>query len=225
MALHAFMFLPVVCLLLSLARLGRLCWFALRPSSSRGRAKRTTLHRLLKPRLSPLLHQPVCYRTCAFPCASLVRGQKPPGRAQADQHRRLCLSQSAVRVLRHHRFSHSRFGRRRQAWACRAHPDVSLPGLPHHLHFPAQHPLVPSENPLAPDRHGALGTGRRARPIRRRAGLRLSTRHEHEPFCSVLVSTHRPCTSISAAISGSLICSWTNYAPGCATPHRCSGSG
>jgi hypothetical protein len=32
------------------ARLGRLCWFHLRPSSSRGGAKRTTLHRLLKPR-------------------------------------------------------------------------------------------------------------------------------------------------------------------------------
>ena len=40
----------LVCLLLSLARLGRLCWFHLRPSSSRGGAKRTTLHRLLKPR-------------------------------------------------------------------------------------------------------------------------------------------------------------------------------
>jgi transposase-like protein/IS1 family transposase len=50
MALHAFVFLLVVCLLLSLARLGRLCWFPLRLSSSRGGAKRTTLHRLLKPR-------------------------------------------------------------------------------------------------------------------------------------------------------------------------------
>jgi len=42
-------FLLVVCLLLSLARLWRLCWFHLRPSSSRGKAKRTTLHRLLIP--------------------------------------------------------------------------------------------------------------------------------------------------------------------------------
>ena len=50
MGLHVFFFLLVVCLLLSLARLGRLCWFSLRPSSSRGRAKRSTLHRLLKPR-------------------------------------------------------------------------------------------------------------------------------------------------------------------------------
>ena len=50
MAVHVYVFLLVVCLLLSLARLGRLCWFPLRPSSSRGGAKRSTLHRLLKPR-------------------------------------------------------------------------------------------------------------------------------------------------------------------------------
>src|SRR5436305_7194071 len=50
MALHAFVFLLVGCLLLSLALLWRLCWFHFRPSSSRGAAKRSTLHRLLKPR-------------------------------------------------------------------------------------------------------------------------------------------------------------------------------
>ncbi len=50
MALHVFVFLLVACLLLSLALLWRLDWFPLRPSSSGGGAKRTTLHRLLKPR-------------------------------------------------------------------------------------------------------------------------------------------------------------------------------
>ncbi len=50
MALHVFVFLLVVCLLLSLALLWRLDWFDLQPSSSRGGAKRTALHRLLKPR-------------------------------------------------------------------------------------------------------------------------------------------------------------------------------
>jgi IS1 family transposase/transposase-like protein len=50
MSLHVFVFLfDVVCLLLSLVLLWRLSWFHLRPSSSGG-AKRTTLHRLLKPR-------------------------------------------------------------------------------------------------------------------------------------------------------------------------------
>jgi len=48
MALHVF--LRVVCLLLSVALLWRLDWLPLRPSHSRGGAKRSTLHRLLKPR-------------------------------------------------------------------------------------------------------------------------------------------------------------------------------
>lgn len=52
MALHVFVFvvLLVVCLLFSLTLLWLLDWVPLRPSSSRGGAKRNTLHRLLKPR-------------------------------------------------------------------------------------------------------------------------------------------------------------------------------
>jgi len=50
MALHVFVFLLIVCLLLSLTLLWRLDWFLLRPSSSKGVAKHTRLHRLLKPR-------------------------------------------------------------------------------------------------------------------------------------------------------------------------------
>jgi hypothetical protein len=50
MSLHVFVFLLIVCLLLSLTLFRRLDWFRLRPSSSPGGAKRTTLHRLLKPR-------------------------------------------------------------------------------------------------------------------------------------------------------------------------------
>ena len=50
MALHAFLFLLEVCLLFSLVLLWRLDWFHFRSSSSRGGAKRSTLHRLLKPR-------------------------------------------------------------------------------------------------------------------------------------------------------------------------------
>jgi IS1 family transposase len=52
MANQVFVFLLVFFLILTLARLGRLCWFHLRPSSSRGGAKRSTLQRLLKPRSS-----------------------------------------------------------------------------------------------------------------------------------------------------------------------------
>jgi IS1 family transposase/transposase-like protein len=50
MTLYVFKFLFVVCLLLSQALLWRLDWFHLRPSSSGGEAKRSTLQRLLKPR-------------------------------------------------------------------------------------------------------------------------------------------------------------------------------
>jgi hypothetical protein len=52
MALHVFVFvfLLVVCLLLSLALLWRLDWFHRQPSSSRGGARRTPVQRLLKPR-------------------------------------------------------------------------------------------------------------------------------------------------------------------------------
>ncbi len=52
MAFHVFVFvfLLVVCFILSLALLWRLDWFPFRPSSSRGGAKRNTLHRLLRPR-------------------------------------------------------------------------------------------------------------------------------------------------------------------------------
>ena len=60
MALHVFMcvLLLMVCLLLSLVLLRPLDWFPLRPSSSQGEAKRSTLHRLLKPR-SPTIAPPV----------------------------------------------------------------------------------------------------------------------------------------------------------------------
>jgi len=49
MALPLFVFVLMVCLLLSLALLWRHDWLYLRPSSQGG-AKRSTLHRLLKPR-------------------------------------------------------------------------------------------------------------------------------------------------------------------------------
>jgi len=52
MALHVFVFvfLLTACLLLALALFWRLDWFPLRPASSRGGVKRSTLPRLLKPR-------------------------------------------------------------------------------------------------------------------------------------------------------------------------------
>jgi IS1 family transposase len=50
MSVHVYVFLLVVCLLLCLALLWHRDWLHLQPRSSRGRAKRSMLHRLLKPR-------------------------------------------------------------------------------------------------------------------------------------------------------------------------------
>jgi IS1 family transposase/transposase-like protein len=50
MGLHIVLYLLVVCLIISLTLLWRLCWFPLRPLSSRGETKRTRVQRLLKPR-------------------------------------------------------------------------------------------------------------------------------------------------------------------------------
>src|SRR5215470_15676834 len=50
MTFHRYVYLLVAFLILCLALLWHRCWFPLRPASSRGGAKRSTLHRLLKPR-------------------------------------------------------------------------------------------------------------------------------------------------------------------------------
>jgi len=73
MALHVFVFLLVVCLLLSLALLWRLCWLPLQLGSSRGGAKRSTLHRLLKPRY------PDDCPACRLASTSSSGGEPAPG--------------------------------------------------------------------------------------------------------------------------------------------------
>ena len=64
MALHVlmFVFLLVVCLLLLLARLGRLDWFPLQLSHSQAARRRTLVHRRLKPRTP--LDCPCCRLAC-----------------------------------------------------------------------------------------------------------------------------------------------------------------
>jgi len=76
MVLHVFVFLHMVCLLLSLALLWCLDWLHFRPSSSRGRTKRTTLQRLLKPRTP--LDCPAC--RLASTASSGVEAASPPVR-------------------------------------------------------------------------------------------------------------------------------------------------
>lgn len=171
MALHVRVLLFAVCFLLSLALLGRLDRFPSRPSSSQGGARRSTLHRLLKPR-SPG-HCPLCRLAspaslgagpAPAPVRRLSRGRKPPGSTQTHRHPRLHLSQPAMPVLCGHRCPSPRLGRGWHAWPSRAHPDLSLPGSSHHLQCSTRHLLVSPENPFRAGRCGALGFGRRLDP-------------------------------------------------------------
>ena len=78
MAVHVYVFLLVGCLLFFLARLGRLDWLHLQSAHSRTGAKRSRLHRQLKPRtpldcpLSSRLHCLVDGRASTSSCARLV---------------------------------------------------------------------------------------------------------------------------------------------------------
>src|SRR5262249_49339880 len=85
MTFHIVVFLLSVCLLLSLALLWRLHWFPLRPSSSRGRAKRSRLRHLLRPRTP--LDCPSCRQACT-PSPS-VRPTSAPGRPWREVKSRL----------------------------------------------------------------------------------------------------------------------------------------
>jgi hypothetical protein len=62
MVFHVFLFLLVVCLLLSLTLLCRLCWLHRQPAHSKPGAVRTSMQRLLKPRTP--LDCPACRLSC-----------------------------------------------------------------------------------------------------------------------------------------------------------------
>ena len=62
MAFHVFLFLFIVCLLLSLTLLCRLCWLHRQPSHSKPGAVRASVQRLLKPRTP--LDCPACRLSC-----------------------------------------------------------------------------------------------------------------------------------------------------------------
>src|SRR5512135_39323 len=127
----------------------------LRPDKPRSNVSGTATLSTRLPRLSPRLHFLVGCGACASTCAPLARGQKPAGSTQAGEHRRLRLPQPPVLLLWDHRRSHPCLGWGWHAWPCRAHPDLPLSGLPHHVQCSTLHALVPFENPFSPGRHGA----------------------------------------------------------------------
>src|SRR5260370_41739003 len=99
MALLIFLFLLVFCLLLTLARLGRLGWLPLQPSHSAVASRRNPVHRLLKPRgpddcpagtppyrrrqFGQLAHSLVS--TLGSPYPSLYKGALPPPHPQPSR--------------------------------------------------------------------------------------------------------------------------------------------
>jgi len=154
-------------LLFFLALLCALYWPHPGPAQPRAAAKmRRTLRRLLKPRTPddcPACRLASTAASVGGPLPASVRPwrevKKPAGSPQTDRYRGLRLSQRAVCVLRQHRCSPPCTGWGRQAWPYRADPDVSLSGVPPHLHLQAQHASVSSENPLAAGRHGVVCPG------------------------------------------------------------------
>src|SRR5256884_5665335 len=158
MAVHVYIFLLVGCLLFFLALLWRLDWLHLQPSHSRGGAKRSRLHRLLKPRCPD--DGPAC--RLASPASS---GEEPaPGPVRPW--REVKSRWGAPKRVNTEGFAcpnpqcaywgitdaqvHATFWGW-HAWPCRTDPDLSLSGLPHHLQCATPHPVVPAENPRAPD--------------------------------------------------------------------------
>ena len=186
MAVHVFVFLLMSFLLFCLARLGRLDWFRLRPSSSPGEVKHTRLHRL-KPR-SPA-DCPACRLASA---ASSVEGPAPrPVRPWPEVKSRrgapkrvntqgfACPNQQCEYFGNSDAQIHALVGdgkhghgERIQTFRCQAC----------HTTFSARRntPLYRLKTPSHQVAMVLISAGRRARPIRRRAGLWLSASHDHD---------------------------------------------
>jgi len=142
MALHVFVLLLVVWLLLCLARLGRLDWLSLR-SSSKGATKRTTVQRLLQPR-SPD-DCPACRLSSANssgggsatapvrPWSEVKSRRGAPKRVDTEGF--ACPNPQCQYLSNADTLFHAAF-RGWQAWACRADPDLSVSSLPYHVHAP-----------------------------------------------------------------------------------------
>src|SRR5690348_5338019 len=189
MSLHVFMFvfLLVVCHLILLALLWQLDWFALQPSSARGGAKRSRFPGLLKPR-SPD-DCPACRLgstassgeglapAAVRPWSEVKSRRGAPKRINTEGF--ACPNRQCRYFGNTNAHFHAASGRW-QAWPCRAHPDVPLSSVPHHLQRTLRHAVIPAENVFPPSRCGGRCTGRRAGSIGGRSGLRLPASHHHE---------------------------------------------
>jgi hypothetical protein len=204
MTLHVFVLFVCFCML-TVACLCYLYWSHHNSSPSKGRLRSLVLRRL-KPR-SPLAC-PLCCRTSGGSSGQELssravrpwreiksrRGARHP---RAD--RGLCLPKQCVPVLRDHRCADPCFGGRWEAWASRAHPDVSRPCLSNDLQRAHPHTVVSPENPLVSGSPGAECSSRRAGCVCGRACLWHRAYHHHEPFSCGRERTRSACTNAPSA--------------------------
>ena len=157
MALHVVLFLLVFLLFLGLALLCRLPWLHLQLSHSQAGSRRALVHRLLKPRTP--LDCPVCRLASPGvepasaplrPWSEVKSRRGAPKRVNTEGF--ACPNPQCTYCGITDAHIHALVGDGKHG---QSEPDVPLSGLLHHVQCPAQHPLVPFENSLSSDRHGA----------------------------------------------------------------------
>ncbi len=219
MALPVYVFLLLVCLLLLLARLGRLDWFSLQPISSPGRDKRSTLHRLLKPRCPD--DCPAC-RLAFTPssgggpslapvrpwCEVKSRRGAPKrvnteGFACPNQQCRYCgITDAHIHAL----VGDGKHGRteRIQTFrgpACRTTFTARRNAPLYRLKTPSQQIAIVQ-----------ISRWLKGWILQLPSGSSAIDKRPSPPGCPVRVSTRTPCTSAASATSGSRTCNWTTAA-------------
>jgi len=229
MALH--LFLLVVCLILSLALLWRLCWLHLQPSHSQGEAIHSTTQLLLKPRT------PLDCPTCRLSCTHLsVVGPTPapvrPWREvksrrgapkRIDTEGFACPNQQCPYFGVTDAYIHALVGdgkhghaERIQTFRCQACRTT----FSARRHTPLYRLKTPSHQVAMV--LAALAEGLDPSAAERVFGYRHAT---SPPGCLELASTLRCCTRTISATSSSRTCSWMNCEQGYAAVHRYSGCG
>ncbi len=96
------------------------------------------------------------------------------------------------------------------AWPCRTDPDLSLSGLPHHLQCATPHPVVPAENPRAPDPPWCSLHWPKGWTSLPQSGSSAIVRPPSLPGSHTLASTPGRSTSAPFAPSISPTSNWTN---------------
>jgi hypothetical protein len=203
MALHVFLFLLVICLL-SLARLGRHDWLNLPPSHTRGGVIHSTAQRLLKPRT------PDDCPTCRLASTLSPRVEPAPGpvhpwregksRRGAPKRvntegfacpNRKCPSFGITDAHMHARVGDGKHGQAERIQTFR------YPACHATFTRPAQHAPLPSENLLAPGRHGALCGFPKGWILPRLGG---SQGYRQATITSLSGSRWRTCTDLARAL-------------------------